>query len=158
MPATLDRQMGGKIQMFTTSCWIFEIILPSSHQYLTNILTVVMTSITTNQTSYRKFYFKEFVQNSIGFNMGIIFLTSDLMEAARGQKHPSDAKNGNLQKFMIFEAIELTVVPSAQEPTKRGCSQYVLMRSEYSVAGYVYMSAVIVHLFLCYKRSIALGN
>jgi hypothetical protein len=26
--------------------------------------------------------------------MDIMFLTSDLMEAARGQKHPSEAKNG----------------------------------------------------------------
>ena len=26
--------------------------------------------------------------------MGIIFLTSNFMEAARGQKHPSDAENG----------------------------------------------------------------
>jgi len=26
--------------------------------------------------------------------MGIFFLTFDLMEAVRGQKHPSEAKNG----------------------------------------------------------------
>jgi hypothetical protein len=47
-----------------------------------------------NQTSYRKLYFTEFFQNSLRLNMGIILLTSDLMEAARGQKHPSDAKDG----------------------------------------------------------------
>jgi hypothetical protein len=32
--------------------------------------------------------------DSLGFNMGIIFFTSDLMEAARDQQHSSDAENG----------------------------------------------------------------
>ena len=40
------------------------------------------------------------VQNSSRFNMGIIFLTYDLMEATRGQKHPSEAKNS--MKESIF--------------------------------------------------------
>ena len=31
--------------------------------------------------------------------MGIIFLTSDLMEATRGQKHPSEAENGMKESF-----------------------------------------------------------
>jgi hypothetical protein len=34
------------------------------------------------------------------FNMGIFFLTSDLMEAVRGQKHPSEAKKG--MKELIY--------------------------------------------------------
>ena len=37
---------------------------------------------------------KAFVTNSLKFNMDIFFFTSDLMEAARGQKHPSETKNG----------------------------------------------------------------
>ena len=47
-----------------------------------------------NQTSYQNPYFTDLVQNSLRFNMDIFFLTSDLMEATRGQKHPSEAKNG----------------------------------------------------------------
>ena len=31
--------------------------------------------------------------------MGIFFLTSNLMEAARGQKYPSDAKNGKKESI-----------------------------------------------------------
>ena len=54
-----------------------------------------MTSITnSNHASYRRLYFTEFVQNSIRFTMGISFLTSDLMETVRDQKHSSDAENG----------------------------------------------------------------
>ena len=37
--------------------------------------------------------FTDFAQNSLKINMGIFFLTSNLMEAARGQKHPSEAKH-----------------------------------------------------------------
>ena len=37
-----------------------------------------------------------------------------------------------------------------RQPFKLHFITHVLMRSEYSVAGYVCMSAVIVHLFLCY--------
>ena len=38
---------------------------------------------------------KEFIiVVSLRFNVGIVFLTSDLMEATRGQKHSSEAKNG----------------------------------------------------------------
>jgi hypothetical protein len=43
----------------------------------------VITSITTKPNILQK-----------RFNISIIFLTFDLMEAARSQKHPSDAKNG----------------------------------------------------------------
>ena len=32
--------------------------------------------------------------------MGMIFLTSEVMEALRGQKHPSEAKNG--MKELIY--------------------------------------------------------
>ena len=43
-----------------------------------------------NHTCYRKLYFTQFVQNSLSFNMDIIFLTSwSLLEA----KKPSEARN-----------------------------------------------------------------
>ena len=45
-------------------------------------------------TFYGKVYFTEFVQNSKSLDMGMIFLTSDLMKTVRGQKHPSEAKKG----------------------------------------------------------------
>ena len=39
--------------------------------------------------------------------MGMIFLTSDLMEYARGQKHLSDAKNGvNLLKNFLMKVAQ----------------------------------------------------
>ena len=44
-----------------------------SHQYLTNVLTLSYPQSRPNHTSYRKLYFTEFVQNSLSFNMGIIF-------------------------------------------------------------------------------------
>ena len=65
-----------------------------SHQYLTNVLTESYPPSQPNQTSYRKLYFTEFVQNLLKLKMGITFLTSNLKEAARGQKHPSDAEKG----------------------------------------------------------------
>ena len=34
------------------------------------------------------------LMNSISLNMGMIFFTSDLMKAVRGQKHLSEAKKG----------------------------------------------------------------
>ena len=43
-----------------------------SHEYLTNVLTESYSPSQPNQTSYRKLYFTEFVQNSLRFNMGII--------------------------------------------------------------------------------------
>ena len=67
---------------------------PSSHQYLTNVLTDWQWDSRPNHTSYGKVYFTEFVQNSICLNMGMIFLTSDLMKAIRGQKHLSETKKG----------------------------------------------------------------
>ena len=85
-----------------------------SHQYLTNVLTESWPQSRPNHKSYRKLYFTEFVQNSLRFNMGIIFLTSDLMEAARGQKHPSETKNGT--KELIYWKKYLIKV--SQKPRK----------------------------------------
>ena len=85
-----------------------------SHQYLTNVLTESYPPSQPNQTSYRKLYFTEFVQNLLRFNIGTIFLTSVLMEAARGQKHPSDAENG--MKESIYRKQFLMKV--AQQPQK----------------------------------------
>ena len=62
--------------------WLNQIL--ESHWYLTNVLTESYPQSRQNQTSYRELYFTEFVQNSLRFNM----------EAARGQKQPSDAKSG----------------------------------------------------------------
>ena len=56
-----------------------------------NVVIVKLVSLP-NHNSYRIFYLNDFVQNSLGCNMGIIFLTSDLKKAARGQKHLSKAK------------------------------------------------------------------
>ena len=65
------------------------------HQYLTNVLSHNLNHGQTIQHSTET----EFVQISVTFNMGIIFLTSNLMEAARGQKHPSFAKNGTKESI-----------------------------------------------------------
>ena len=40
-----------------------------------------------------KDYFNEFVANVLRDNIGIVILTSEVMKAVRGQKHPLDAKN-----------------------------------------------------------------
>ena len=58
-----------------------------------------------NQTNYPLALFHSFVKNSLRFNMGIIFLTYELMEATRGQKRPFEAKNGMKElilKILIF--------------------------------------------------------
>ena len=68
-----------------------------SHQYLTNVLPVLLDWLCNSQpncTLYGTVYITEFIQNSIILNMGMIFLTSDLMKAVRGQKHLSEAKKG----------------------------------------------------------------
>ena len=45
-----------------------------------------------NHTSYRKVYFNEFVQNSLGCNMGVIIYVNEVLEAIRGKKLYSDGK------------------------------------------------------------------
>ena len=49
-----------------------------------------------NHTSHKKVYFNEFVANVLG----ILLLTSEVMEAVRGQKHLSEAKKG--MKELIY--------------------------------------------------------
>ena len=49
--------------------------------------------------------------------MGIMFFDLDLMEAARGQKHPSEAKNGMKEliywkKFLMKVAQQLQKTPN----------------------------------------------
>ena len=46
--------------------------------------------------------------------MGIIFLTYDLMEATRGQKHPSEAKNGMMESIYWKKFL----MKVAQQPQK----------------------------------------
>ena len=46
--------------------------------------------------------------------MGMIFLTSEVMEAVRGQKHPSEAKN--IMKELIYRKKYLMKV--SQQPQK----------------------------------------
>ena len=46
--------------------------------------------------------------------MGMIFLTSEVMEAIRGQKHPSEAKN--IMKELIYRKMYLMKV--SQQPQK----------------------------------------
>ena len=53
-----------------------------------------------NHTSHTKVYFNEFVANVLHDNIGIVILTSEVMEAVGGQKHPSEAKNG--MKELIY--------------------------------------------------------
>ena len=74
-----------------------------------------------DQTSYRKLYFTEFVQNSLGFNTGIYFFTSDLMEAARDQKHSSDAENG-MKESIYWKKFLMKVAQQPQKP-HRGSNQ-----------------------------------
>ena len=40
-----------------------------------------------NHTSHTKVYFNEFVANILHDNMGMIILTSEIVEAGKGQKH-----------------------------------------------------------------------
>ena len=47
--------------------------------------------------------------------MGIIFLTSDLMKAARGQKHPSDAKN-DMKELIYWKKFLMKVAQQPQKP------------------------------------------
>ena len=47
--------------------------------------------------------------------MDIIFLTSNLMEAARGQKHPSDAKNG-MKESIYWKKFLMKVAQQPQKP------------------------------------------
>ena len=63
---------------------------------------------------YKKLYLTDFVQNSIRFNMSIIILTSDLIEAARGQKYPSEAKNV-MKESMYWKKFLIKV---GQQPLK----------------------------------------
>ena len=59
-----------------------------------------------NLTSYRNLYFTDFVFIPCIVTWTWFVLASDLIEAARGQKHPSDAENGikesiYLKKFLM---------------------------------------------------------
>ena len=47
--------------------------------------------------------------------MGIFFLTSDLMEAARGQKQPADVKNGMKESIHRKKCL-LNVAQQPQKP------------------------------------------
>ena len=47
--------------------------------------------------------------------MGIFFLTSDLREAARGQKHPSDAENG-MKESIYCNKFLMKVAQQPQKP------------------------------------------
>ena len=48
------------------------------------------------------------------FNKGIIFLTFDLMEATRGQKHPSEVENGMKESIYLKKCF----MKVAQQPQK----------------------------------------
>jgi hypothetical protein len=54
---------------------------------------VEQTQSLKNHTSYRKFYFNEFMANVLLDNMGMIILTSEVVEAVSGQKHQISAHN-----------------------------------------------------------------
>ena len=47
--------------------------------------------------------------------MGIIVLTSDLIEATRGQKHPSEAKNG-MKELIYWKKCLMKVAQQPQNP------------------------------------------
>ena len=47
--------------------------------------------------------------------MGIFFLTFDLMEAARGQKHPSEAKNG-MKESIYWKKFFMELAQQPQKP------------------------------------------
>ena len=63
-----------------------------------------------NHTSHTKVYFNEFVANVLG-DSGIVFLTSDVKEAVRGQKHPK-----KVTKELIYQKKYLIKV--SQQPKK----------------------------------------
>ena len=56
----------------------------------------------------------EFSEISIKINIGMVFLASEVMEAVRGQKHPSEAKN--IVKELIYWKKYLMKV--SQQPQK----------------------------------------
>ena len=64
--------------------------------------------------THTKVYFNEFVANTLLDNIGMIILTSEVMEAVRGQKHSSEAKNG--MKELIYWKKYLMKV--SQQPQK----------------------------------------
>ena len=63
-----------------------------------------------------KIYFTEVSQISIRINMGMIFLTSEVMEAVRGQKHPSDVENG-MKESIYWKKCLMKVSQQPQKPT-----------------------------------------
>ena len=56
-------------------------------------------------TSCRKIYSNEFVANVSGDNMGIIILTSEDVEAVRGQKYHVSAHFGTLTQCSIHPRV-----------------------------------------------------
>ena len=87
---------------------VFWLLNDSEAQFLCLEISVYLKILSTSQnkekcpdlnhdlqTSYRKHYFTDFVKNK----WAQFFLISDLMEAARGQKHSSDTENGMKESF-----------------------------------------------------------
>ena len=70
-----------------------------------------------NHTSHTKVYFNESVANALRDNIGMQwpFLTSKVMEAVRGQKHPSEAKNG-MKELMYWKKCLIKVFQQPQKP------------------------------------------
>ena len=58
--------------------------------------------------------------------MGIIFLTFDLMEAARGQKHPTEAENG-MKKSIYWKKFLTKVAQQPQNPLDGSNLQCVII-------------------------------
>ena len=67
-----------------------------------------------NRTSHTKVYFNEFVANVLRERIGIVILTSEVMEAVRGQKHPSEAKKS--MKELIYQKKYLMFLSNIKNP------------------------------------------
>ena len=71
-----------------------------------------------NHASQTKLYFNEFVANVLRDNIGIVFLTSEVMEAFRGQKHTSEAKKG-MKELIYGKKYLIKVFQQPQKPLSR---------------------------------------
>ena len=84
-------------------------------QIKNNFLALNFTSQCNGSIVVNLQFFKQVLDISIGINMGMIFfLTSEVMEAVRGQKHLSEAKKGT--KELIYW--KKCLIKVAQQPQK----------------------------------------
>ena len=63
---------------------------------------LLQTTLPWNHTSHTQVYFNEFVANTLCDNIGIVILTSEVMEAVRGQTHSSRRTPWHFNSMLIL--------------------------------------------------------